>query len=98
MSVHGSIQFCFLPVIYRFAILFWVLFGLSLPLGLNCCAKETTEYFPQNDVGIDVLLTENLDKKFMIFILFSSYSFLSRCLNEAQNIKSWLINMGIHRY
>lgn len=62
MSVPGSIQFCFLPVIYRFAILFWVFFGLSLPPGLHYCGKETTEYFPQNDVGLDVLLTGTADK------------------------------------
>lgn len=62
MSVSGSIQFCFLPVIYRFAILFSVLFGSSLPPGLQYCGKETTEYFPQNDLGIDVLSTGTSDK------------------------------------
>lgn len=62
MSVPGSIQFCFLPVIYRFDILFSVLFVLSLPPGLHYCGKKTTEYFPQNNVGIDVLLTGTSDK------------------------------------
>lgn len=62
MSVPVASQFCFLPVIYRFAILFSVLFVLSLPLGLRYCGKETTEYFPQSDMGIDVLLTGTSDK------------------------------------
>lgn len=62
MSVPASIQFWFFLMIYRFSILFWILFDLSLLPGLRYCRKETTEYFPQNEVGIDVLLTETSDK------------------------------------